>query len=330
MTRRPSTPAEPGAPASGTTASHPPSDPPEPPARSDEDGPEANPLPNPPPGPGDYVPSRVVTAGGALRRSLLIWGWGQLAAGDRRGWLGPPTQTVAVAGLVAVAPLAGGTAAPIVFVLAAALVTGWAAIGVHAWHRAAHRRAALGVDPGGGAGALLWLAPLVLTAGAGLWVAGGSGADPALALDGYLGDWHAGRAEAASARFADPPPATVVLAAWERQSGAVRNAVVRIVAAEPAVAADPNRLLDGLRWVDLGTTADGGRQLALEAARQERIDNELFGFLPTTSQRLAAVERIGTAELRAVPVGSGLGPFGPVVAWRLIRIEVAGEALVGG
>lgn len=271
----------------------------------------------------------MVTAAGALRRSLLVWGWGQVSAGDRRGWLGPPVQAAAVALVVLAAPLAGGTAAPLVFLLAAGLVAAWAAIAAHAWRTAAHRRASLGVEPGGGGEAMLWLVPLVLAVGAGLWVAGGSDADPALALDAYLADWRAGRAGAAAERFADPPSSTALLAAWDRQAGAVRNAVVRIQAADPAVVADPSRLLDGLRWVDLGATADGGRQLALEAVRQERVRNELFGILPATSQRLVPVERLGIAELRTVPVASGSGPFGPVVAWRLVRVEIAGELLAG-
>jgi hypothetical protein len=271
------------------------------------------------------------TAADALRRSLLVWGSGQLASGDPRGWLGPPAQVAAIAGLLLIAPLAAGTAAPVVFVLAAAFVAAWAAVGVHAWTRAARRRQALGLDPGGGGEALLWLVPLVLAVGAGLWVAGGSGADPALALDAYLGDWRAGRAEAGAARFAASPPSpTVVRSAWERQLGRLHNAVVRIVAAEPAVLADPNVPLDGLRWVDLGPLEGGGRQLGLEAARHERVENLLLGILPATSQRLVPVERLGTAELRPVAVSSGFGPFGPVVAWRLVRIEILGEVLAAG
>jgi hypothetical protein len=260
----------------------------------------------------------------------VVWGWGQIASGDRRGWLLPPAQLAAIVASVAIAPLAGGIAAPLVFGAAVALVTGWAGVGIHAWHRAAARRAVLGADPGGGGSALLGLVPLVLLVGAGLWVAGGSGADPALALDAYLADWHAGRPEAAAARFADPPSASRVRAAWERQSGGIRNAVVRIVAAEPAVRADPARLLDGLRWVDDGEMPDGVRRLVLEAAREERQESQLLGFLPTTSQRLVPVERLGSAELRRVPIAPGYGPFGPVVAWRLVRIEIAGGLLEGG
>jgi hypothetical protein len=116
---------------------------------------------------------------------------------------------------------------------------------------------------------------------------------------------------------------------WAGQDGALRNAVVRVVNAEPAVEADPTRPLDGLRWIDLGAAPDGSRTLALEAARSERVRNLLLGVLPATSQRLVPVERLGTATLRAVPVAAGVGPFGPVVAWRIESIELAG-VVVGG
>jgi hypothetical protein len=188
---------------------------------------------------------------------------------------------------------------------------------------------AAGLKPGGTGAPILWLVPLVLALGAGLWVAAGPDADPALALDAYLADWRAGRSSAGAARFVTPPAPATLQSAWDGQSGAVRNAVVRIVAAEPAVDADPTQLLDGLRWADLGTAADGSRTLALEAARSERVRNLLFGILPATSQRLVPVERLGSAVLRPVPVGSGIGPFGPVVAWRLVHVEIGGVAITG-
>jgi hypothetical protein len=195
---------------------------------------------------------------------------------------------------------------------------------------AARRRTAAGAEPGGTGAAVLWLIPLVLALGAGLWVAGGPDADPALALDAYLADWEAGRTRTAAARFVRPPSETALGSAWGGQDGALRNAVVRVVNEEPAVEADPTRRFDGLRWVDLGAAPDGTRTLALEAPRSERVRNLILGVLPTTSQRLVPVERLGTATLRAVPVAGGIGPFGPVVAWRIEEIELAGVTVGGG
>src|SRR5207253_1292589 len=49
--------------------------------------------------PNDIPAPRLPTARGALRRSLLIWGWGQLATGDWRGWLLLPLEPLCVAAL---------------------------------------------------------------------------------------------------------------------------------------------------------------------------------------------------------------------------------------
>ncbi|HVL54104.1 MAG TPA: hypothetical protein VM344_07555 [Vitreimonas sp.] len=317
MTGRPSTPAEPpgaGQPrASAETSTSPAAVYP----------PDENPFPNPPPARGDRVPSHVVSAGGALRRSLLIWGWGQLAAGDRRGWLGPPSQVAAVVGLVLAAPYAASTAAPIVYLALAGAGTAWVAIAVHAWRHAARRRDALGEAPGSGAAGLLWLAPLAVVAGAGFWIVAGDAAEPGLVLDGYLEDWRNGQLDSAAARFATATPVEALAAAWQRQDSALRNAAVRIVAAEPASLVDPDRPAGGLRWIDLGVTAAGERAFIAEIARDEMVRDHLFGLLPTTSRRLVAVEQVGRVEIRAVEIGRGA--FGPIVSWRLVRVEVAGE-----
>jgi hypothetical protein len=269
-----------------------------------------------------------MTSAGALSRSLLVWGWGQIATGDRRGWLGPPLQAVALVALALAAPLAAGTAAPIVFLAAVGVVAVWAAVGVHAWHRAARRRAALGGPPGGGAGHLLWLTPLVVVVGAGFWLLAGRGADPALALDGYLSAWRAGDVDAGTAAFARPPGTPTELGeAWERQTSGLRNALVRIIAAVPEAEADPDRPLDRVRWVDLGATDGGGRAFGLDVARQETERGSLFGLLPTTGRRLVSLERVGRAELVPVPDPASASPLGTPTVWRILRVEITGEVL---
>jgi hypothetical protein len=279
--------------------------------------------------PGDLVVSRVVSAPGALRRSLVVWGWGQLAAGDRRGIAGPPAQLAALVALAVTAPYAAGTSAAPAFLVMSAVGAVWVLVAVHAWRRAARRRLALGSGPGGGAADLLWLTPFAIALGAGFWVAGGSASDPGLTLDAYLADWRAGRAEAAVDRLAAARHPVALRQAWARQEAALRNAIVRVVAAEPAAEADPDRLLDGLRWVDLGATSSGGREFSLEVVRQETVREQVFGLLPATARRLAVVERLGVAELRPIAAVGPVGPLGPVAAWRLVRLEVAGEALDG-
>ncbi len=270
-----------------------------------------------------------MSARGALRRSLVVWGWGQVAAGDRRGWLGPPAQVIAVAALVLAVPHAAGTSASLVYLGVATVVLAWAGIAVHAWHRARRRRLALGADAGGGAEDLLWLAPVALVLGAGFWVVSGSGADPVLTLDAYLADWRAGAADAAAGRWASLDPQSM-REGWSRQEAALRNAALRVAAGEPAAEVDPPRPHDGLRWREIGGSESGGRVFAAEFVRTEAVRTELFGILPTTSQRLTAVETVGRAELRPVSLPGSGGPLGPVVAWRLVSLDMAGEALAPG
>jgi hypothetical protein len=280
------------------------------------------PVPNPPPLPGDPLPP-LVTPRGALRRSLLIWGWGQVVAGDRRGWLGPPVQIAALAALVAGAPtLVAGTNGELAFIAGAALLGAWALIAVHAHRRAARRRAALDLPPGdAGAAELLWFAPLVIALSSGFWIAAGDAGDPGVLLDLYVADWRAGRAVDAAGRFVSRPEPAALSEAWNRQGAALHNRLVAIAAAAgPNGGIDPDHPLDTVRWVDAGVTESGGRLVALEVARVETIEGQLFGILPTSSQRLVTLAHLGQIELRLVDRPGSAGG----VVWRIARAEVLG------
>jgi hypothetical protein len=261
----------------------------------------------------------------------VLWGWGQLVAGDRRGWLGPPAQVAAIAGLALGGPaVAAGTDGELAFLGGVALLVAWALIAVHAHRRAARRRAALDLPPGdAGAADLLWLAPLAIALASGFWIAAGDAGSPAVVLDRYVADWRADRAADAAARFATPPDPAVLAETWDRQLASLRNELVAIAAAAgPDSGIDPDRPLDSVRWVDAGTTPSGDRLIALEIARRETVRGELFAFLPTTSQRLVTIARPGRIELRLVdPPGSDGGP-----AWRIVGVEIGGVGLgdVGG
>jgi len=264
---------------------------------------------------------------------LVLWGWGQVVAGDRRGWLGPPAQLAALAALVLATPtLVAGTNGELAFVAGAAVLGAWALIAVHAHRRAARRRAALDLPPGdAGAAELLWLAPLVIALSSGFWIAAGDAGDPAVLLDQYVADWRFGRADDAAGRFGSPPEPGALAEAWDRQSAALRNALVTIAAAAgPDSGIDPDRPLDAVRWVDAGTTASGSRLVALVVARLETIDGELFGILPTTSQRLVTLARLGRIELSLVDQPGSAGGR----AWRIVGAEIdgitVGGATVGG
>jgi hypothetical protein len=213
-----------------------------------------------------------------------------------------------------------------VFVAGAAVLAAWGLIAVHA-HRRAARQWPLDLPPGeAGAADLLWLAPFAIALSSGFWIATGDAGDPAVLLDEYVADWRFGRAAAAVRRFAAPPDPVVLAETWDRQLAALRNGLVAIAAtAGPDTDIDPDRPLDSVRWVDAGTTAAGGRLVALEVARTEIVQGQLFGLLPTTSQRLVTLAQLGRIELRLV--GGPGTPGGP--AWRIVSAEIGGVTIGG-
>lgn len=255
-----------------------------------------------------------------------MWGWGHVATGARWGWLLVALQAAALVALWLVVPAARGTGVVVVFLAGVAVLAAWAGIAVHAHRRAARRRAALDLPTGpSGAADLLWLAPLAIALSTGLWIAGGRSADPGLVLDQYLDDWSAGRAEAAIGRFVAPPGSvTSVTDAWEAQRIGLRNDLVR-VAAESGLGGEvnPDLPFESVRWSAGGTFDDDrGRVVVAEVVRRETVRSEVLGFLPTSSQRLVTVARLGEVRLRAVPSPSGIG-----VEWRIERIEAGGVVL---
>jgi hypothetical protein len=288
-----------------------------------------NPLPNPPPVPSDLPPPRLASPRGALRRSLILWGWGQIAAGGRRGWLGPPLQVGALAGLLAFGPAAArGTNAPLVF-LAGALVLGlWVAIPFHAHRVASRRRAALDLPSGQTGGLdLLWLAPVAVVLSTAFWTGTGRLGDPGVVLADYVGDWRAGRVADAAGRFVATPGEGAALAdAWGRQLANLRNDLVRLSAVSgPGSGIDPEQPLETVRW-SLQPAEDPGTVLVdIEVVRRETVRSQVFGWLPSTSQRLVTLERLGTAELRLIDLPGTLGGQG----WRIVRVEVGGVELGG-
>ena len=223
--------------------------------------------------------------------------------------------------------LVAGTNGELAFVAGAAVLVVWALIAVHAYRRAARRPAALDLPRGDSSAAeLLWLAPLAIALSSGFWIAAGDAGNPAVLLDAYVSDWRAGRAADAAGRFAVPVDPGALAEGWDRQIAVLRNDLVSIAAAAgPDSRIDPHRPLEAVRWVNAGVTASGGRVVALEVARLETTDSKLFGFLPTTSQRLVTLARLGQVELDLVDrPGSASGP-----SWRIARV-VVGAVAVGG
>jgi hypothetical protein len=265
---------------------------------------------------------------------MLLWGWGQIASGDRRGWLGPPAQAGLLAGMVWVTPqLAPGTGVGILFLLGTLLLAAWAAVPMHAYRQAAGRQAAVGRAmpgvPGPGSGiALLLLAPAAIVASSLFWSFSGRSAEPAAVLDWYVTAWQEGRAADATVHLRPAPSTEDLLEVWERQETALRNELVRLAAQEgPGAGIDPGEPLGTVRWVDAGATSGGGRLVLIEVARRETVRGLFLGFLPASTQSLVTLAGLGQVELQREPIEGPLPPGPWAEAWRITGIEVAGAAL---
>jgi hypothetical protein len=258
---------------------------------------------------------------------MVVWGWGQIAAHDRRGWLGPPLQVALIAALVTFAPTAAqGSNAPLVFLAGATVLALWLVIPVQAHRVAARRRAAVDVAIGPSSGLdLLWLAPFAVAFSTFFWTVAGRAGDPGLVLSDYVADWRSGRVDAAVSMFDTPPGDTGTIAdTWEAQLANLRNDLVRLAAVSgPASGIDPAQPLDSVVWSAEPAEDSSTSIVAIEVVRRESVRGVLFGLLPSTSQRLVTLEKLGSAELRRVNLPGRFGGQG----WRIVRVEVGGIAL---
>jgi hypothetical protein len=212
------------------------------------------------------------------------------------------------------------------FLAGCAILAAWAAVAVHAHRRAARRRGALDLPLGStGGAALLWLALPAMLLSTLPWIVGGQSADPGLVLEAYVADWSDGHATSARDRFVAPPAIGQVDTAWQAQSAGLRNDLVALAAEHgPNAGIDPDRALETVRWTDAGALDGGrGRLVVIEVVRRETIRGQLFGFIPTSSQRLVPMARLGEVRLRLMPVAGG------TEVWRIERIEVGGVTLGG-
>jgi hypothetical protein len=270
------------------------------------------------------------TARGAVRRSLLIWGWGQIATGDRRGWLLVPLEPLAIAGLVLVGvPLASGTAANWVFLGGTLVLALWAGQAIHAYRRAVHRREPFGLSGAdGGAIEVLWLAPIGIVAATIFWAVAGSSASAETTVSRYAADWEAGNATDASQLFVGAIDGAEVSDAWDRELPRLRNAlVVAAAAAGPGGGIDPALPFDALRWEADPPAPDGRVVVHVRLVRQEIVRDTFFGLVPTTRQRLVPIDDLGTLTLVRVANAGPVGGQPRIQAWRIENATMLGESI---
>ncbi len=226
---------------------------------------------------------------------------------------------------MASAPYGTGVGASATFAAGCLVVAVWAGIAVHAYRRAARRRAVFGLGDGdGGAVELILLAPLIVAGATLLWAGGGPGTSSDAALADYVTLWQDRKAVDASARFVRPPSPAELERAWDRQLAVLTDELVRIAASNPDAGIDPTSPLVTVRF-----EAAGPGLVAVSVARRETVRELLLGLLPTSSQRLVPVARLGTIRLVSLKAPGPIDGGPPVERWQIDVVEVLGESIGG-
>jgi hypothetical protein len=265
---------------------------------------------------------RLPSASAVLRRSLLVWGLGHVALGDRRGWLLVLLQPIAIVALALVAvQLIDGTRWLVVFPPLAALIVVWLAQAIHAYTRALE----LGAPRGGEFQAALFL-PLAVTVLTIFWLVGGRHGSASATLESYVLAWMTGRPEAAAVLYSSPVGVDDMNTAWAAQADYLSGRV-RALAAQfgPASGLDPDSPFNNLRFNDPVAQAANRQEVTIDIVRLQRVENMVLGFIPTASQETVTVERAGSISLGLVeqppfewlPVGR-LQSF----AWRIQGVSI--------
>jgi hypothetical protein len=263
-----------------------------------------------------------VSAASVLRRALLVWGWGHIHLGDRRGWSLAILQPIAIVALFFVAiQLIDGTRWLVVFPPLAALIVVWLAQALHAYTRAVE----LGSPRGGEFQAALFLpaAVVVLTV---FWLLGGRHGSPAATLESYVIAWMTDRPEIATTLYESPPTYDELDESWRSQFSYLSNRVATLATQYgPQSGLDPTSPFDNLRFTDPVAQSTGHQVVAVEIVRRQRVENMVLGIVPTATQETVVVERAGTITLSLVPEPAmSWLPFGRLdsVAWRIQGVQI--------
>jgi hypothetical protein len=259
-------------------------------------------------------------AAGVLRRALLIWGWGHITLGDRRGWLLVLLQPLAIGGLLLAAwQLIDSTGWLVVFVPLVGLITFWVGQAVHA-----HRRAtALGGAPGGELQLALFL-PFALALLTAFWLVGGRHGSAASTVEAYMDAWRANRPDAAADLFTDSNFDTAVLQRfWTSQSSEMAAILLEGRATYgPLSGLDPVHPFDSLRVSEGATATPGQATFSVEIVRTESYETTMLGVIPVAAQRTIVVQPVAQITLSEQPASTSELPTS---TWRVVTVWASEE-----
>jgi hypothetical protein len=241
------------------------------------------------------------SAAAVLRRSLLVWGWGLAALGNRRGWALAVLQVCLVAVLLVVAlQLIDGTSWLVVLVPLAVLLVAWLGQALDAYQRALRSGAAEG-----GEVQVVLFVPLAVTLLTVYWLLGGSHGSPSATTEQYALDWMSMRSADATQLFVGRPDAARLATTWQTETAFLEGRVA--AAAEeygPASGLHAETPFDNLRFGTPTMEGPDSAQVTIDIVRQEEVQTTILGFIPTASQETVTVERAGVISLRLVPVAA--------------------------
>lgn len=243
---------------------------------------------------------------------MLLWGWGHVTLGDRRGWILVLLQPLAIVGwLFAAWQLIDGTRWLAVFVPLVLLLVLWVGQAVHAYRRAL----ALGGAPGGELQLALFL-PLALALFTAFWLLGGRHGSAAATVEAYMEAWQANRPELAASLYRDVPnDPTEVIAFWQDERIRMTNAIAQgQTLYGPTSGLDPDEPFNSLRVTQHGPTT-----FDVEIVRSETFQTTLLGLVQTSGQRTVVVAPLMTVTVVETPAASNF--WLPSTEWRIDSVS---------
>ena len=250
--------------------------------------------------------------GAVLRRSILAWGLGDQALGDRAGgaaWLIAELIGLAVVAYSVLA-FADTTWYLLPFLLGTLFIGLWAFQAIRAFRRAERLQAARPPTPRGSpAAAIAWLTLPLLVWGTGFWLIGADGASPAAVLDRFVSEWPqvaSGDGEWKAGLVADGSGPTSSLTDVAGSALAQLGVECRAGSLNADCATAPANLLHDVRLRITDQTDTCATAIAESVDYVQRPTSVLFVFSGTELVPVAR-DTVLRLELVATPVDGPLG-----------------------
>lgn len=260
--------------------------------------------------------------GRVLRLSVLAWGLGDRALGDRAAGLAWLAAELIGIGLVvsSLIAFADTTWYLVPFLLGTAFIGVWVYQAVRAYRRAEGMQAARPPTPrGSSAAAIAWLTLPLLAWGTGFWLIGADGASPGAVLDRFVTEWPelaSGSTGWKAGLAADPSGLSAVA------GSALADLAAQCRAGElnSDCATTPANLLHDVR-VRITSETDTAASAIAESVEYVQRPTRVLWFFSGTE--LAPVTRGGVLrlELAAIPVQGPLGLELGARHWRITSAQ---------